>query len=202
MSSISVIQITHQHGDHFYGQFGLLSTLETIGHRTGIVYVVGPPGIRDMIKQLIQDIDTEHPSKLNINIQEVSTDEPTNIDTISKYLQMSVISIPIKHRVPTVGYIFIENDKPGSLDVNKAKEQGASGKQLGILKSGDDIILDNGVKIIASQVLQAPITGRKFAFLQDTYDASQYMEYLFNCDVMIHEATYDSVLYEKAIQNS
>ena len=40
---------------------------------------------------------------------------------------------------PTYGYAFRESDRAGKLDAKKAIALGASGRQLGILKNGEDV---------------------------------------------------------------
>lgn len=54
---------------------------------------------------------------------------------------MTVTAVPIVHRVPCVGYVLQEADKPGALDGKKAASLGAKGKQMGILKVGTNITL-------------------------------------------------------------
>ena len=49
--------------------------------------------------------------------------------------------MPLKHRIPCFGYVIQESDKPGKLDVEKAKKLGVKpGPDLGLLKSGKSVI--------------------------------------------------------------
>lgn len=49
MSSLDAIFITHLHGDHCFGLFGLLSTLGMGMSRTRPLTIVGPIGIRQLV---------------------------------------------------------------------------------------------------------------------------------------------------------
>eukprot|EP01121_Diplochlamys_sp_Union-15-3_P012703 TRINITY_DN3847_c0_g1_i5.p1 TRINITY_DN3847_c0_g1~~TRINITY_DN3847_c0_g1_i5.p1 ORF type:complete len:178 (+),score=43.01 TRINITY_DN3847_c0_g1_i5:357-890(+) len=99
-----------------------------------------------------------------------------------------------------ISYVIQEPEKPGSLDAKKAAQLGAKGKLLGMLKAGKDVTLENGSVIKASDVLSAPQPGRKVVLLGDTCDSTQIMEAANNCDVLVHEATYDASLEQKAIE--
>ncbi len=102
---------------------------------------------------------------------------------------MKITTVPIVHRVPCVGYVMQELDRPGPLDGKKAAKLGARGPQMGMLKNGHDVTLADGTVIKSADVTGAVVQGRKFCMLQDTCDNAGARPYIDNCDVMIHEAT-------------
>lgn len=74
------------------------------------------------------------------------------------------------------------------------------GPLYGKLKNGTAIVLENGVTISPSDVLEDPIPGRKICILGDCSgvvgDAA--MKLCCEADVLIHEATLDDTQEEKA----
>ena len=209
MGRIELILVTHLHGDHFFGIFGMLATLGTHG-RTQPVTVVGPRGIKNAIDSVFIAGETEGEAPYPIKVIELDTSFPTILPcptdeaaetplTLASDVGVDVVAVPIEHRIPCVAYILRERSKQGALDANKAKSLGASGKLLGRLKAGENVELPDGTVVMASDVAGPPVLGRKLAIVQDTHDPSKF-GYLFDdTDVMIHEATYDHSLVTKAV---
>ena len=56
-SSVEAILITHLHGDHFFGIFGLLATLSS-NKRESPVTVVGPVGITEALRVVLMATTT------------------------------------------------------------------------------------------------------------------------------------------------
>ena len=94
-----------------------------------------------------------------------------------------------------------EHDQPGALDVQKAKALGVKvGPDFGKLKNGETINVPNGAEVKPEQVLGDPIKGRKIIILGDTCDTSEISHFSQNADYVIHEATMEDSLKEKAIE--
>jgi ribonuclease Z len=53
LTKVSAIMITHLHGDHCFGLFGLLSTLALHGRSAPLV-LVGPVGIKEMVSTVLR----------------------------------------------------------------------------------------------------------------------------------------------------
>jgi len=77
---------------------------------------------------------------------------------------------------------------------------GAKGAQLGVLKSGQDLTLANGTVIKAVDVIGPSKKGKKVILLGDTSDSSSLIDIGQDCDLIVHEATYDSSKEAKAIE--
>jgi ribonuclease Z len=242
-STVEAILITHLHGDHFFGIFGLLASLSS-NKRTEPVTVVGPVGIATTLRSVLTHSGTG--LRYPIYIYEVPDVETTNLDPyferkcllVSSHtspriptrslmfsyvsslshpfppplsfapasphadLGIRVRSVPLQHRVPTVGYVVEEYARPGKLDGARAKALGVpSGKLMGELKAGRAVTLPDGTVIEPTAVLSAPIPGRKIAFLQDTHDASAAVPDCAGASLMVHECTYDAgVSVETAVE--
>jgi len=194
-SKIEVIFITHLHGDHCFGLPGLLASLSLTGVVTSLK-VVGPEGIKTMIETNISLSKTYLTYKLEI-IELV----PEKITNLGKISDIEVSAYPLVHKdVACFGFVFQEPEKPGQLDGKKAAQLGAKGKDLGLLKSGKDIVLPNGDTLKASDVLSPPQKGKKVLVLGDTKNSDSMFEVGQNCDLLIHEATYDHSMHTKALE--
>jgi len=199
-SKIKAIFLTHLHGDHFYGIFGLLHAVNISATRTEPMLIVGPKGVEFLVRTVIEKTGGWSGFPMLFYEFEQSTQAeiiPFNI------LGVSVQAIPLSHRVPTWGYIFEELERPGTLDAQKANSLGARGAQLGQLKKGRVVTTESGIRIHPKEVLGPPTPGVRIAILQDSDAEKSSALALVPCkgvDVLIHEATYHSELREKALE--
>jgi len=69
-----------------------------------------------------------------------------------------------------------------------------------LLKEGLDVTLDDGRVIKATDVLKPSVKGKKVIILGDTSNPSSLTDISMDCDALVHEATYDASLEEKAIE--
>lgn len=53
MNKIDAILLTHLHGDHCFGIFGLLCTMATQG-RTKPVVIAGPKGVKELVDTVLR----------------------------------------------------------------------------------------------------------------------------------------------------
>ncbi|XP_010006800.1 PREDICTED: zinc phosphodiesterase ELAC protein 1 [Chaetura pelagica] len=115
--------------------------------------------------------------------------------------QLVVKAFRLFHRVPSFGFVVEEKPRPGKLNVEKLKDLGVQpGPLYGKLKNGTAVVLENGVTISPSDVLEDPIPGRKICILGDCSgvvgDAA--IKLCWEADVLVHEATLDDTQEEKA----
>ncbi len=114
---------------------------------------------------------------------------------------MYLSAFPLKHKVPCFGFLLEEPDKKGKLNAQKAKELGVTNpKDLGFLSQGKDITLADGTVIKAIDVTGETRKGKKFVFLGDTCNSDSMLEKAQDADVVVHEATYDASLEQKAVE--
>ncbi|KAJ4457946.1 putative B12 binding domain protein [Paratrimastix pyriformis] len=166
---IDVIFITHLHGDHIYGLFGLLSSMalfrSTLPDGGGRVELVGPKGIKDLIDHVGRE--TEMRLTFPLAIHELG-EQPEVLTVADGPLQLplrdgySVKAFPIPHRLRSYGFVVESRPKPGDFDVKKANALGVPfGPMWGKLKP--------------DQVL-GPATSKKLCFLGDCTDGAVAFE--------------------------
>ncbi|GFN32372.1 ribonuclease Z [Paenibacillus xylaniclasticus] len=190
LNRIDRIFITHMHGDHTFGLAGLLSTRAYDG---GVdpVTVYGPKGLREMLQSMLDWSGT----RITYDIHYVEVEEGIIYDDG----QFSVEAAALEHRVPCFGYRIVERDRLGRLDAAKLKEAGVpAGPLYGRLKAGDDIVLDDGLIVCSADVTGPCIPGRVVTILGDTKPCSGALRLARGADLLVHEATFEAGLEEKA----
>lgn len=104
-----------------------------------------------------------------------------------------VFAAELTHRVPTVGFVAVEDARPGGLDARTllpllARER-VPASALRALKGGEPLTLPSGRTLNPADWLEPP-TARKLAILGDLSAASDGLcELAAGCDLLVHEAT-------------
>nr|CAD7578899.1 unnamed protein product [Timema californicum] len=107
----------------------------------------------------------------------------------------------LHHTIPSFGFVVTEANQNGRLDVGKLQELGVpSGALYGKLKKGETVTLECGTIIEPSQVLGPTKLGRKASILGDTRDPWSMAHLVKDSDVLLHEATMQNSLHDKAIE--
>ena len=99
---VEAIFITHIHGDHLFGLFGLLGTMTMYG-RTADLHVYGPRALGSVLN-FYKSFFGEHDS-YEIRFTPVDCAEPALIHT-SKWVKVS--AFPLQHKIECYGYRFDE----------------------------------------------------------------------------------------------
>ena len=181
---IKAVFISHLHGDHVMGLFPLLSTMGLYGRRTPLpIYAPAPFG--EILDYHLRYFDSQLPY----------TPEWVPVDT-TKHLKiydsksLEVWSVPLRHRVPTAGYLFREKEPPLNVCKDKIDLYGLSIAQITAAKRGEDIALDDGTVLANSELTYLPYRGRSYAYLSDTNYSAKAAGLCRGVDLMYHEATY------------
>ncbi len=179
-----VICISHLHSDHFLGLPGLLSSFQLQGRNNEII-IIGPVGMKDLVSGLLKAnyILIEYPLK----ILEYNPGEKFN----SKGYRIHIFKA--KHEGNAISFLWQEDERPGTIDVNKLQEMGIPiGPLIGKLQGGQSIKV-RGKQIFPSDVLGKSKKGRTVAYSGDTLPNENFIQNLpSNCDVLVHEGTYPS----------
>ncbi len=181
---LRAVFISHLHGDHCFGLFPLIATLGLEGKRTPLdVYAPAPMGdILDFHRKYFwEDLPYE------VKWHEIRTTEHS---LLMENSTLEVWSIPLRHRVPTAGFLFREK-QPG-LNVNKFKidKYGLSIAQIVAAKRGEDITLESGETISNQELTYIPYKARSYAYLSDTAYSAKAASLVKGVDLLYHEATY------------
>ena len=181
---LRAVFISHLHGDHVFGLFPLLSTLGLYGRRTPLpVYAPAPFG--EMLACHLRYFDSDLPYE--VEWHEVRT---TRHALLFENRTLEVWSIPLRHRVPTAGFLFREKEPPLNVDKFKIAKYGLSVAQIAAAKRGEDATLDTGETIPNEELTYRPYRARSYAYLSDTARSPKAAELAQGVDLLYHEATY------------
>lgn len=189
---LDIILISHLHGDHYFGLFGLLSTLHLLG-RVKPITIYGPKGLDHQIdtvfsvsrKDLAYDID-------------VIELEDNGADTCFEDEKIRIEHFPLDHKITTHGYLITEKQKERTLLADKAKKDGVKIEFFQYLKKGEDIKLDDGGLIKADDYTLQPVPEKSYAYCSDTAYSDVVVEAVKSVDLLYHEATFIELLRDRA----
>lgn len=186
LGKIDRLFISHLHGDHVFGLFGLLSSFQLLGRKKAFIIYAH----RD-IHNLIEFYKKNFGEHLNyeIVINELQSEEA---EIIYSDKIIEVLSFPLKHRGPASGFVFRE--KSSLLNVKKeAVDQYSLGiEQIGKIKQGMDIELEDGSIIPNNQLTYPPWKPRTYAYCSDTAYHPGMLPYINGIDLLYHEATFSA----------
>lgn len=178
------IFISHLHGDHVFGVFPLISTLGLYGRRTPLK-IFAPRPFGEILEAHLRYFDSELPYE--VEWVEVDT---TAHRIIFENNSLEVWSIPLRHRVPTSGYMFREKMPELNVDKFKIGRYGLSIKQIVAAKRGEDITLDDGTVIPNGELTYLPRQPKTYAYCSDTNRSAMVARRIKGADLLYHEATY------------
>jgi ribonuclease Z len=181
---INHIFITHLHGDHVFGLFGLISSLNLMGRERSL-HIYGP----DLLEDLLLDHLKYFQGDLGFGVM-VHKINARRSATIFQDDRITVQTIPLTHRVPACGFLFRE--KPGEYNILKDKvlQYNIPVKDIIKIKKGEDYIDKDGVRIPNEQLTIPPYRQRSYAYCSDTAYDEAIVRHIRGVDILFHEATF------------
>lgn len=190
-SRLDHVFISHLHGDHFLGLPGLLSTLalhDTGGHVVIHTFEQGA----DILQKIMAVFCRETSFVIDYDI--IKPEQAVILDDKS----ITVETFPLRHRVPTVGFLFKEKPSLRHLVGDMVKYHEIPFSKLQAIKEGADYVTPDGRVIPNSRLTTAPTPPRSYAYCSDTAFDPKIAEYVRGVDTLFHEATYQADSLAKA----
>lgn len=191
-SKIHSIYISHLHGDHCFGLPGLLSTMALLG-RLAALPIYGPWGIKDYVREIEQRFLTDCPFTIEVRECDCRSQSLVHEDASVK-----VYSIPLSHRIPTIGYLFEEKCAERHLDKPSADFYKVPIAYYQHLLAGKDYITDQGEVISNAYLTKMGRPPRRYAFCSDTKYYPPIIELVRGVDLLYHETTFGDDLLHRA----
>lgn len=183
--------VTHMHGDHMLGLPGLFQTMSLLD-REKKLEVYGPSGIRAFVEAIRQTV--QFTLSFPIKISEIR-----NAGVVCEEKEYKVHAAWTNHVIPGLAYSLTEKPRPGRFYPEKAKSLGIpEGPSWSKLQHGSEVKLSNGQVIKPREVLGPPRPGRKIVYTGDTRPPKNFAKFAEKADLLIHEATFDDELTERA----
>jgi len=188
------IFLSHMHGDHVLGLPGLMQTMALMDRRNKL-QVYGPNGIRhflESVKEALQ-FGLTYPVEIHeIYSAGIVCEEP----------EYTIEAAESNHVMSSFAYALIEKQRPGKFYPEKAKALGIpEGELWSKLQRGEKVILANGKTVKPEDIMGSIRNGRKIVYTGDTRPFKDFARFASGANLIIHDATLDDTLVEKADQD-
>lgn len=178
------IFISHLHGDHCFGLPGLISTLGMLG-RTNELVIHGPAGIETFLSPVLSQFckDMAYPVRLNVI-------DPQKNELILEDRSLEVHTIPLKHRIPTCGFLFSEKPREPHIVREMVDFYQVPIKALAQIKKGNDFVTEDGTVVPYTRLTRPAEPPKRYAYCSDTAFHPSIIPYIEGVDCLYHEATF------------
>ena len=184
LGRIHDIFISHLHGDHIFGLYGMLSTLNLTGRKNPL-RIYAPVQFETILRSHLSDFDIN--LEFEIDFIPLSGNDPL---TIMDNGRITVTSIPLKHRVPAYGFIFREKQRDLNIRKEMIKRYNIPLVKIKSIKKGEDFILPDGAVVPNAELTIMPPAPRSYAYCSDTSYFSRLATMVKGVDLLYHEATF------------
>lgn len=189
---IEHICLSHIHGDHIFGLFGLLSTMAMLG-RTAPLNIYAPGNFLPILEFFKSNFGEGILYEINYVALDVS--EPT---VIYESRTVELLAFPLNHRVETYGYIIREKMPQHNVHKEAIAKYNLTLLEIGTLKRGEDVVRADGEVIRNSEAAYIPYVPRSYAYCSDTAPFQELADWVRGVTVMYHESTFPAEMEEMA----
>jgi len=115
---------------------------------------------------------------------------PRKHELIYEDRTVSVYSIPLKHRVPTCGFLFEEKPRERHILREMIDFYKIPIARIKKIKQGEDFISEDGELIKNELLTTAPEPPKRYAYCSDTAYSEKIIPLIEGVDCLYHEATF------------
>jgi ribonuclease Z len=183
-SKIKHIFISHLHGDHYFGLVGLISTMNLLGIKIDL-HIYAPSELKNLIQPQLDFIR----GKMTVNpvFHPLNFKKPQKIFDDQK---VEVFSFPVKHSIPTSGFLFKEKVKPANIRKDMIRAYSIPLAKIKEIKAGADFTTEDGRTIPNAKLTIPPDKPKSYAFCTDTAFHPPIAEIIKGVDLLYHESTF------------
>jgi ribonuclease Z len=184
-SKINHIFITHLHGDHVFGLYGLLSSFSLMDRKSPL-HLYAPAKYETLLKSHLSDFDIN--LSFEIDFIPLSGKDPVQI-LDDKYL--TVTAFPLQHRIPAFGFLFREKTTDRNIIKECIDKYKIPTVRIRAIKKGEDFITEDGTIIKNEELTLPPPKPLSYAYCSDTKYFKRLASFVKGVSLLYHEATFD-----------
>jgi len=188
---IQDIFISHLHGDHIFGIFGLLSTMSMMGRRSEL-RIYAPAEFSQVLELFMKHFGEMFKYEIVHKVL-----KPDGMHTILEGRKIKISSFPLNHRVDCYGFRFDEKAPMRNVYKNLVEEYKLTLGEIAALKIGEDVARE-GITLDNARFTYMPYKARSFAYCSDTAPYPDLVKYIYGCNMIYHEATFGNDMIETA----
>ncbi len=213
---IEHICLSHIHGDHLFGLFGLLSTMGMLG-RSASLDIYAPGNFRPVLDFFLSNFAEGF--KYEIKHVPLEMKEP---EIVYENRSVELLAFPLNHRIDTYGFLIREKTPPRNVNKDAISQYGLTVAEIAALKRGEDIVrpagplavpcIENDFKpssgtsepliIHNEDVTYLPYRPRSYAYCSDTAPFPELARWVHGVTLMYHEATFPAEMEELAAKTN
>jgi ribonuclease Z len=183
-SKIEKIFISHLHGDHYYGLIGLISSYH-LYRRKSPLEIYGPPILQNIINIQLKASNTQ--LSFDLVFHEIDSDFHGIIFEDHRFI---IKTFPLKHRIQTQGYLFIQKQGLRKLNPDFVATHKIPNHAFENIKMGEDYIDEFGKIHKNQEITLDPKPAKSYAYCSDTAFDEAVADYVKGVDLLYHEATF------------
>jgi ribonuclease Z len=186
------IFISHLHGDHYFGLFGLLTSMSLLG-RTAPLHLYAPAALEGLIAAMLAVANNELAYPFHFHPL------PEGPGLLVDHKLFTAFCFPVEHRIACHGFLITRKTRGRKLLPDKCREHGIPAYFYDRLKAGDNYVRADGT-IVENEVLteEGP-SPKRYAYCADTLYTESFLEHIMGVDLLYHECTYLSDNTERAM---
>lgn len=193
-SRLGHVFLTHLHGDHVFGLPGLIGTLALSGTGGEIVVHTIEEG-----RKILSEIFNYFNRDLILNVR-FNVFDPEKENLIFENNSITVRTIPLRHRIPTAGYVMEEKIKPRHINREMCDFHDVPLSWMDRLRGGQDFVKPDGTIVPNVLLTREPSESLSYAHISDTAFFPELAEKIGPVTLLFHETTYLDDKKEKARQ--
>lgn len=191
------IFISHLHGDHVFGLIGLISSFGML-NRTADLHIHSVPELEKLMQPQLKFFCEGLSFKVIFH-----PINPKEQELIYEDRSVQVFSIPLKHRIPSCGFLFEEKPRDRHIVREMIDFYKIPNWRIHKIKQGDDFVTDEGEIILNEKLTTSAEKPKRFAYCSDTAYYEKIIPIIQGVDCLYHEATFmnDEQLRAKTTQH-